>query len=393
MGLKGLLDRNDEPSDIESEREALRRQRAEAAEELATLKRTLSERVARVQQRERELGGRAGARREARAEARHGRGARLAARSRCGCGSPRRKRRAPPPTPARRSSTRASRPRRSRQALRARRLGASVVSTQAPLPAAGAAKELAARRRRSPTAPRSWTHGAGSTKREWLAERARERDRSQSGKPSSRRARRVETRAAEPRRRARRARAGARRPRDARSTRARKKVLFQHKLPSRAGRRDRGRARGARGQAGGAGRGRAGVRANARGAGGAQRRAGRARGGAGGPRARARREGVAGNAGARGARRADPAPGAGRPQARGRAADVQRRPARPPGAAASAPAGRRTSLYTESRVRGVSSAGRAPRLQRGGRRFDPGTLHFWRKPEICGSRFLTREDP
>ena len=55
MGLKGLLDRNDEPSDIESEREALLRQRAEAAAELETLKRTLSERVAAVQQREREL--------------------------------------------------------------------------------------------------------------------------------------------------------------------------------------------------------------------------------------------------------------------------------------------------------------------------------------------------
>ena len=55
MGLKGLLDRNEEPSDVESEREALRRQRAEAADELEALKRTLSERVACVQQREREL--------------------------------------------------------------------------------------------------------------------------------------------------------------------------------------------------------------------------------------------------------------------------------------------------------------------------------------------------
>ena len=34
MGLKGLLDRNEEPSDAESEREALRRQRAEAEAEL-----------------------------------------------------------------------------------------------------------------------------------------------------------------------------------------------------------------------------------------------------------------------------------------------------------------------------------------------------------------------
>ena len=55
MGLKGLLDRNEEPSDVESEREALRRQRLEGAAELEALKRTLSERVAFVQQREREL--------------------------------------------------------------------------------------------------------------------------------------------------------------------------------------------------------------------------------------------------------------------------------------------------------------------------------------------------
>ena len=54
MGLKGMRDRN-EPSDIESEREALRRQRAEVAAELETLKRTVSERVVAVQQREREL--------------------------------------------------------------------------------------------------------------------------------------------------------------------------------------------------------------------------------------------------------------------------------------------------------------------------------------------------
>lgn len=54
MGLKGLR-RNEEPADIESEREALRRQRVEAAEQLETLKRTLAERVAQVQQREREL--------------------------------------------------------------------------------------------------------------------------------------------------------------------------------------------------------------------------------------------------------------------------------------------------------------------------------------------------
>jgi chromosome segregation ATPase len=55
MGLKGLLDRNEEPSDVESEREGLRRQRIEGAAELEALKRTLAERVAFVQQREREL--------------------------------------------------------------------------------------------------------------------------------------------------------------------------------------------------------------------------------------------------------------------------------------------------------------------------------------------------
>ena len=44
MGLKGR-DR-DQPSDVESEREALRRQRVDAANELAALKRALSERVA-----------------------------------------------------------------------------------------------------------------------------------------------------------------------------------------------------------------------------------------------------------------------------------------------------------------------------------------------------------
>jgi chromosome segregation ATPase len=55
MGLKGLRDRSEEPSDLESEREALRRQRAEAAAELETLKRTLAERVTQVQEREREL--------------------------------------------------------------------------------------------------------------------------------------------------------------------------------------------------------------------------------------------------------------------------------------------------------------------------------------------------
>src|ERR1700752_3572298 len=54
MGLKGMRDRA-EPADLESERDALRRQRAEAAAELEALKRTVSERVGAVQQREREL--------------------------------------------------------------------------------------------------------------------------------------------------------------------------------------------------------------------------------------------------------------------------------------------------------------------------------------------------
>ena len=55
MGLKGPREPKDEHSDVESEREALRRQRVEAANELASLKQTLSERVSQVQQREREL--------------------------------------------------------------------------------------------------------------------------------------------------------------------------------------------------------------------------------------------------------------------------------------------------------------------------------------------------
>src|SRR6478735_2636561 len=55
MGLKGPSDRKDEPFDVESEREALRRQRVEGANELESLKRALSERVSQVQQREREL--------------------------------------------------------------------------------------------------------------------------------------------------------------------------------------------------------------------------------------------------------------------------------------------------------------------------------------------------
>jgi len=54
MGFKSARG-HDEPSDAESELEALRRQRRDAETELAGLKRTLSERVAQVQQREREL--------------------------------------------------------------------------------------------------------------------------------------------------------------------------------------------------------------------------------------------------------------------------------------------------------------------------------------------------
>ena len=68
MGLKELLDRNEEPSGEESEREALRRQRAEAAAELEALKRTLSERVSQVQLKEREARVRAG---DARAVSNH----------------------------------------------------------------------------------------------------------------------------------------------------------------------------------------------------------------------------------------------------------------------------------------------------------------------------------
>ena len=55
MGLRGPREHKDESSDVESEREALRRQRVEAATELAALKQALSERVSQVHQREREL--------------------------------------------------------------------------------------------------------------------------------------------------------------------------------------------------------------------------------------------------------------------------------------------------------------------------------------------------
>ena len=77
MGLKGR-DR-DQPSDVESEREALRRQRVEAANELAALKRALSERVAQVQPRERELADALARveKREQKLDASDGRGSRL----------------------------------------------------------------------------------------------------------------------------------------------------------------------------------------------------------------------------------------------------------------------------------------------------------------------------
>ncbi|MCP9487105.1 MAG: hypothetical protein MSC30_14745 [Gaiellaceae bacterium MAG52_C11] len=53
--LRGLLDRQNEASDVESERAALQRQRLEAAAEIESLKAVLSDRVAHVQDREREL--------------------------------------------------------------------------------------------------------------------------------------------------------------------------------------------------------------------------------------------------------------------------------------------------------------------------------------------------
>jgi len=53
--LRNPTGQGDEHSDLELEREALRRQRLEASRELETLKLTLAERVADVQAREREL--------------------------------------------------------------------------------------------------------------------------------------------------------------------------------------------------------------------------------------------------------------------------------------------------------------------------------------------------
>ena len=38
-------------------------------------------------------------------------------------------------------------------------------------------------------------------------------------------------------------------------------------------------------------------------------------------------------------------------------------------------------MYLQENIRGVSSAGRAPALQAGGHRFDPGTLHQKRLTE------------
>ena len=58
--------------------------------------------------------------------------------------------------------------------------------------------------------------------------------------------------------------------------------------------------------------------------------------------------------------------------------------------AASAAASRRTSLYTDP-TWGVSSVGRAPALQAGGRRFEPGTLHLTKAPLKRGFRLQRRK--
>src|SRR5919204_2442545 len=61
-----------------------------------------------------------------------------------------------------------------------------------------------------------------------------------------------------------------------------------------------------------------------------------------------------------------------------------------PRPAAAAAAASRPSLargYTAS-TRGVSSAGRAPALQAGGHRFDPGTLHLQKVPSPFAGTFL-----
>nr|MBA3787421.1 hypothetical protein [Actinomycetota bacterium] len=53
--LWGQFDQENETDKVESEREALRRQRLEATAEIEDLKATLADRVAHVQEREREL--------------------------------------------------------------------------------------------------------------------------------------------------------------------------------------------------------------------------------------------------------------------------------------------------------------------------------------------------
>jgi hypothetical protein len=47
----------------------------------------------------------------------------------------------------------------------------------------------------------------------------------------------------------------------------------------------------------------------------------------------------------------------------------------------------RATFGSTIRFRGVSSAGRAPALQAGGHRFDPGTLHRKKAPQTRGFLF------
>ena len=323
MGLKGS---RDQPADLESEREALRRQRLEAANELAALKQTLSERVAEVQQRERELTDAVARveKREQKLDAAEDRSSRL-------------------------DSVRL----RLAEAKEARtRAGASVVSTQTPVdPAASAAldareSELARNReRRLPSGKPSSSSGPPTlTEREQAVE-ARERESVVSTQapepaPVSDELERVEAKLAELRE-------------------AEKAfVRTQHELAARSD-------------------------------------------------ALTEQEAALAERERKLAAKEAPPPSpdleilearirrleqSGRPPARG-GADVQRRPPRAPGPRSPRQPRARTSLYTDSRSRGVSSAGRAPPLQGGGRRFDPGTLHCLRRFGICGSRSRTREDP
>ena len=348
MGLKGPRDRKDEPFDVESEREALRRQRVEAATSSRSLKRALSERVSQVQQRERELADALARveKREQKLDATEERGSRLdSVRPRLAEAKEAR---------SALDERRAELDARERE-LAAREAALETGTDQAaaatpPSPEPAVSDELDARdsehrrprgraarraRARSPSAsprskrePRSWRRAPRSSMRVSTSRRARpswsrksSQRRSPNRRPRPDELERIELKLAE--------------LREAEQA----FVRTQHELARRSDSLTEQEA------------------------------------------ALAERERDL-------AARETPAPspdlellearirrleqgGRSRPD---EAADVQRRPARPPAARSPGQprAGRASTLRA---LRGVSSAGRAPPLQGGGRRFDPGTLH------------------